>query len=526
MISDTSKLPDDPAELKKIIGKMSDTQRRYESENDLLREQVRHLYDKLYGRKSEKSQGHNPQLPLFDMPEPDPDEKEEETTEVSSHSRKKRGRKPLPDSLPRIEVVHDLSDEEKICGCGTELSRIGEEVSEKLDIIPAIIQVIRHIRPKYSCKSCEGVEDTRSAVKIAPVPPQIIPKSLASGGLLAHILTAKFTDALPFYRQEKQFSRLGTEIGRATMCNWAMKVAEKCTPLLGLIENRIRSGPLINIDETTLQVLHEPGRSPTTKSFMWVFRGETSHGTGLVYQYHQTRSGNAAAAFLRGYCGAVQSDGYKGYDFLDKKKDIVHLGCWAHARRKFHEADRARGKKAKKTGSVTVALKYIKNIYRIEKELNLKNLSVQERVKWRKEKTQPILDDFEKWLQKKSVQVAPKSLLGKAVAYTLRQWHRLTKFVNVGEATPDNNLAENAIRPFVIGRKNWLFAGTPEGARASATIYSLIETSKANNLEPYKYLRFLFEHLPLADSVEDYEKLLPFNLTVEQLELPVAWSVV
>jgi len=247
MISDTSKLPDDPAELKKIIEKMNDTHRRYESENDLLREQIRHLYDKLYGRKSEKSQGHNPQLPLFDMPEPDPDEKEEKTTEVSAHLRKKRGRKVLPDTLPRIEVVHDLSDEEKVCGCGAELTRIGEEVSEKLDIIPAIIQVIRHIRPKYSCKSCEGIEDSGPTVKIAPVPPQIIPKSLASGGLLAHILTAKFTDALPFYRQEKQFARLGADIGRATMCRWAMKVAEKCSPLLDLVEKRIRSGPLINI---------------------------------------------------------------------------------------------------------------------------------------------------------------------------------------------------------------------------------------------------------------------------------------
>ena len=283
---------------------------------------------------------------------------------------------------------------------------------------------------------------------------------------------------------------------------------------------------MINIDETTVQVLHEPGRSPTTKSFMWIFRGETPHGTGLVYQYHQTRSGDAAAGFLKGYCGAVQTDGYKGYDFLDSKKDIVHLGCWAHARRKFKEADKARGKKAKKSGSVNVALKYIRNVYGIEKELKSKNLTPEERVQFRKEKAKPILDDFEKWLRKKSTQIVPKSLLGKAVSYTLKQWHRLIKYVDVGEATPDNNLAENAIRPFVIGRKNWLFAGTPQGAQASATIYSLIETAKANNLEPYKYLRFLFENLPFVESQEDYERLLPFNLTEDQLKLPVGWSVV
>ena len=326
MISDISTLPDDPAELKRMLVNMA-------AENELLREQMRQLFDKLFGRKSEVFRGLNPQLPLFDMPEPAQDnEPEPEEVTVAPHSRKKKGRKPLPEALPRVEVVHDIPEEEKVCSCGSHLSKIGEEICEKLDLIPAIIRVIRHIRPKYSCKSCEGVEDEGATVKIAPVPPQIIPKSIASGGLLAHILTAKFEDALPFYRQEKQFTRLGVDLGRATMCNWAIKVAEHCQPLLNLLHSEILSGPLVNVDETTVQVLKEPDRSPTTKSYMWIFRGGPPNSPNVLFQYHPGRAGEIANTFLRDYQGAVQTDGYSGYNFLDSKKEVVHLGCWAHAR--------------------------------------------------------------------------------------------------------------------------------------------------------------------------------------------------
>ncbi len=267
MFSDTSTLPDDPVELKKIITRIAaeteslrqdfeaenkmlrnryeSQQQQYEAENELLREQVRQLFDKLFGRKSEKLFGGSPQLLLFDMPEPDPETEAQEQIEVPAHRKRKPGRKPLPQNLPRVEVVHDIPDEQKQCSCGARLSRIGEEVSEKLDIIPAVIRVIKHIRPQYSCKSCEGVEDDGPTVRIAPAPPQIIPKGIASGGLLAHLLTAKFEDALPFYRQEKQFARLGVELNRATMCNWAMKAAEACQPLLRLLQQDILSGPLI-----------------------------------------------------------------------------------------------------------------------------------------------------------------------------------------------------------------------------------------------------------------------------------------
>ncbi len=483
----------------------------------ILRESNALLYQKLFGPKSEKYHGENPQLPLFDMPEPDPEAEEEKTT-VNGHTRKKPGRKPLPANLPRVDVVHDITEAEKVCECGEHLVKIGEEVSEKLDIIPAVIQVIRHIRPQYVCRGCEGVESDGPTVKIAPPAPQIIPKGIASAGLLAHIITGKFVDALPFYRQEAQFKRLGVEIGRATMCNWAMKAVEACKPLLELLLEDIRSGPLIGIDETTVQVLKELGRSPTTKSYMWVFRGGDPEKPTIIYHYSPSRAGEVAKVLLGDYQGVVQTDGYSGYDFLDSKDGVVHVGCWAHARRKFVDADKAKGKKAK-TGATAVAIKAIRQIYATENKARKLGLTPDELVQLRIEEVQPVLEEFKEWLIRKSGQVVPKSLLGQAVSYTLNQWDRLFAYLKNGCVTPDNNLLENAIRPFTVGRKNWLFAGTQRGAEASAALYSLVESAKANGLDAYKYLRYIFENIPFAQSTDDYRALLPKNLTNEMLKI-------
>lgn len=216
------------------------------------------------------------------MPEPEAEEEVEEIL-IPAHNRKRRGRKTLADHLPRVEVVHDIENADNVCGCGCELSRIGEEVSEQLDVIPAKVRVIRHIRPKYTCKGCEGVSANGPVVKIAPVPPQIIPRSIASLGLLAHILTSKFVDHTPFYRQETQFGRLGVELSRSSMCNWAMQAAAACQSILNLIQDEILSGISINIDETTLQVSQEPGRSPTSTSYMWIFRRGDPGNSALIY---------------------------------------------------------------------------------------------------------------------------------------------------------------------------------------------------------------------------------------------------
>jgi len=510
---DLSQLPDDTGKLKAVI---VDLQRNYEQlradydrETTIFIEQIRLLRAQLYGRKTEKVRiGHQyATLPLFDMPEPE--ESPEKTIEVPAHTKRKPGRKPLPDDLPRVDVVHDIPEDEKVCACGARLARIGEEVSEKLDIVPAKIRVIRNIRPKYACSRCEGSEDEeRSAVRIAPVKPELLPRSIATPGLLAHVLTAKFVDHIPFYRQEKQFDRLGVDLSRGNMSNWSIKVAAACQPLLNLLKDEVLSGYCINIDETHVQVLKEPERSPKTRSYMWIFqRGDPLYPV-LIYEYHPTRSGDVAASFLRGYQGYVQTDGYSGYDFLDLAKGIVHVGCWAHARRKFKDVAKA----SKKAGSAEVALGYIQRLYHLESMARKEEWGPGRIYEMRQTRSAAILSEFRKWLLKRSLQTPPKGLLGKAISYSLNQWDRLMAYVKDGRLSMDNNLAENAIRPFVVGRKNWLFSGTPEGAEASAMLYSLIETAKANGLEPYSYLRYIFEKLPLARKLEDYEALLPWNL--------------
>ncbi len=487
-------------------------------ENKILQEQIKSLQDKLFGRKSEKTHRDDGQLSLFDIPEPDlPISKEPEQLTIAEHTRKKRGRRPLPDKLPRVDVVHELNESERQCGCGHLKSHIGQEVSEQLDYIPAKVQVIRNIRYKYVCKNCEGVEDDGPTISIARMPDQIIPKSIATPGLLAHIMTAKFADALPFYRQEKQFSRIGIDLPRSSMCNWAMKVAIACEILLVMMEDEIIKGPMINVDETTVQVLKGPRKS---KSYMWVFKGGPPDKPIILFQYHPSRSGDVASLFLKNYKGIVQTDGYIGYNFLKAKKDILHVGCWVHARRKFKEVTKAVGNQKNSSGNAGTALNYISKLYKIEKQALQKELSVDQLYNQRQSQAVPILDEFKKWLDARVEKVPPKSLLGKAIHYTLNEWPRLIRYTKNGIIRPDNNVVENAIRPFVVGRKNWLFSNTPQGAHASAAIYSLIETAKANSLEPYWYLKHLFKHLPKAMTSEEFEVLLPHNIDKDMIAGP------
>jgi transposase len=497
-----------PTDQQEIIRQLS-------QENQYLKERLNLLLAQLYGKKSEK-QSVFPvpdQISFFEDSDKEPAcEPLPEKIDVLSHTRKKAGRTPLPAELPRVDVVHDIPEDQKQCACGSELSRIGEEVSEQLNYVPARLEVIRHIRPKYACKTCEGVETEGATVKIAPVPRQIIEKSIASPGLLAHIITAKFVDALPFYRQEKQFARLGYEISRSNMANWTIQLGQRIEKLLCLLKQDILSGPLIQMDETTLQVLKEKGRLPTTKSYMWVLRGGAPGNPGIYFHYSPTRASSVAQNLLQTYQGVVQTDGYTGYDFLYNISEIGHAGCWAHARRKFMEVLKAKGKydkKKAKSGHAEQAVDFIGQLYGIEHKADKEELSPELRVSLRMEKARPVLDTFHKWLTKTGLKTPPKGLLGNAIGYTLKRWEQLTLYVNHGFVTPDNNRAENAIRPFVVGRKNWLFNDTPAGAKASAGLYSLIETARANNLNPFEYLKLLFEKLPFAETDEQLRPLLP-----------------
>ena len=521
MISKAEILPENPSLLQEIIGSLQQKNSFQEKkisflqmEIDRLENLVRLFQKQIFAPKSEVRHAPIPeQASLFESDqEPEPIQEEEKIT-VPAHSRKKPGRKPLPPDLPRIDIIHDLPEEEKICACGARLSRIGEEICEKLDYVPAVLRVERHIRPKYACKSCEGVEDDGPTVKIALPPAQLIPKSMVTPGLLAHIATAKFADGLPLYRQQKIFARHGVDLPRATLGNWLIKAAHRCQPVLELLEERIRSGPLINADESPLQVLNEPGRKNTTKSYMWVFRGGPLDSPAVLYQYRPTRSGQAALGLLDGYRGYVQSDAYNGYNYLSENFEIKRLGCMAHVRRKFMDVDKTRKKKRggenRARGLANEALDFIGELYKIEKMARREKLDFDQIRNLRKEKSRPVLDRFEVWLQAHESSAPPKSLLGNAIKYALNQWKYLDVYLEQGFLKPDNNAAENAIRPFVVGRKNWLFAGSPKGAEASATFFTLIETAKANGLEPYAFLRDMFKKLPLANSKKDFLSMLP-----------------
>ena len=495
---------------------------KYQSHIDHLEEQLRLLRNELFGRKSEKSTApdHN-QIPLFAQPASEPVlDAAAEPVEVTAHRRKKRGRKPLPAHLPRIEVIHDLSDTEKMCACGHQMEHIGQDECEKLDYVPAKIQVERHIRYKYACKHCEGLEDDGPTVRIAPPPAQLIPKGIVTAALLAHVIVSKFADGLPLYRQQKIFARLGVELSRSTLSGWVVQACERCRLLVELLAQEIRSGPLINVDETTLQVLKEPGRRNTSKSYMWLYRGGDPDKPVLVYQYAASRSGQVAEDFIGAYQGYVQSDAFAGYDRLEQKQGIRLLGCWAHARRKFVEVvkikKKIRSHRKKPQSLADEALAFMGQLYQIERQAGDQEMTTDQIHALRQAESVPILEQFKAWLDQKAPLVPPKSLLGKAIGYSLDNWHRLIVYVEDGRLKPDNNAAENAIRPFVVGRKNWLFAGHPRGAEASAVFFSLIESAKAAGLEPSSYLKFVFEKLPLVDQ-KDYTTLLPGNIAPADL---------
>jgi len=505
-------------EVRAYIGELEASKRNLEIRYEILEEKYRLALFKRFCRTSEQiSKGQANLFDVSELPETSLESIDtEETISVREHTKKKPGRKPIDPKHPRYEVVHDLSQEEKQCGCGHELVRIGEEVTEKVQVIPEQIWIERHVRPKYACHYCEGSGDEdRPAVRIAPAPKTILPRSIASASLITFILINKFVDHLPFYRQEKRFARIGIDISRQDMSNWAMAVAVILEPLIERFRRLIRAGPFVQIDETPVQVLNEPDRANTSKSYMWLARGGPPETPVTLYDYTPTRSAEYPRELLSQFNGYMQADGYQVYRMLDSESpNIVRVGCFAHVRRKFHEAAKA----SKKTGAAHEGMKYITKIYRIERELRSQELADDEFVLRRRELVEPELQRFHRWLVKKQQSVVPSTLLGKAVSYTLSEWDALVRYLDHAYITPDNNAAENSIRPFVLGRRNWLFSGSPRGAAASCTIYSLIETAKLQGLDPFAYLHYVLERAPHLTSEENWDSILPFNLDSEEIK--------
>jgi len=529
-------LPDDVDALKSLLAdqlvrneQLQADKHAVNQKNEQLKVQVLTLTEQLnlalarrYAASSEKLSPD--QIGLFDEAELDSEadldavteasaEADDDEITVAAHKRKKRGRKPLPDHLPRIDVIHEIPESERHCDHdGRLLTEIGEVISEQLDIIPAKIQVTRHIRKKYAC-------DCGQCIKTAPLPAQPIPKSMASPGLLAHITVSKYQDALPLYRQETILQRIGVELPRATLANWMIKAGHLVQPLINLMHDQLLSHDIVQMDETTVQVLKESGRKAQSKSYLWLQRGGPPQHPVVLYHYDPGRSAGVAKRLLADFKGYLQTDGYDGYNAVVAKNQLTHVGCMAHARRKFSEAVKAQGRD-KKRGKAHRGLKLIQKLYRVEKQA--RKSTPEKRYEHRQRHAKPVLDEMRTWLDQVLPQVPPSSATGKALHYLHHEWPRLIRYLDDGRLEIDNNATENAIRPFVIGRKNWLFSDSVRGVKASANLYSLIETAKANGLEPYAYLRYLFTELPKADSVEDIEALLPGNLDNNQLKVEQA----
>lgn len=482
-------------EIERLKAELALKEQQIQGLNDLIAQMRRQHY----GVKSERVPAE--QLGMFDEVEVESLEEEpveEETLTIPEYERAKRGKRlKLPEHLPREEVIIDIDS--KICSHdGTELKCIGEDVSEKLEIIPAKIKVIRTIRKKYACPKCESMTS-------APVPVELIPKSIASSSLLAYIASAKYVDALPLYRQEAIFKRIGIELHRQTMARWMITIGEKITPLITLLREELLKSNYIHMDETVVQVLDEEGKKAQSNSYMWVQARSGPHPI-VLFHYAKNRSSTHAEELLDDFHGYLHVDGYDGYQPICTKNKITRLGCWAHARRKFFDAFKSsQGSAIGKQGLV-----FFKKLYEIEEKI--KSLSIEDKLSRRQSESLVVATDFKKWVDEKLTKTPPTSLGGKALSYVANEWEFLSHCFESGEVEIDNNFIERHIRPFTIGRKNWVFSATANGATASANLYSLVETAKANGLEPFEYLNNVFKKLPLAQTEKDFLELLPVKI--------------
>lgn len=514
--------PEEIQALKNALADALGELRVVRTERDLLKEQLNRFKRQLFDAKSEVSATQQKDL-FFNEAEvegaqaqPAAEQTEDEKTEVPAHRRAKRGRKPLDAALPREVVRHELPEAERVCPHdGERLSEIGVEVSEQLDIVPQQVRVIRHERVKYACPCCDA------GLRVAQKPPQVIPKGLLSEAALAWVITSKYLDGLPLYRQAALLGRFGgTDLSRNTLAASVVRVGQAVQPVLNLLRDALLDSAIVHGDETEVQVLKEPGRKAQAKSYMWVQMTQASGigGTGppiRLFGYSPSRSTQAARTLYEGMRagGALMSDGYEPYGAIAEQHRLVHLGCWAHCRRYFHEALQALPKDQRGPEQLPARfIELIGRLYKVEADARRDNLGATALQQQRTLHSVPVLEQIEALALQHLHGVLPGSLLGKALHYVSAQWPKLVRYVDDGRWPIDNNACENAIRPFVVGRRNWLFADTVAGANASANLYSLLQTCLANGIDGYRYLRALLVALPRARTVEDFEALMPWRL--------------
>jgi len=478
-----------------------------------LMEQLRLLTHRAYGASSEKTDPK--QLSWFNEVEMEANEliAEPKMTEIEKHFRKKAksSMTKLPPNIPVEIIEHRLPKSEQICPeCTGDLHVMGKVSRKELKIVPAKATIVEHVQYTYACRCCEKAAFGVPIIK-APIDRPVIKGSFASPEIIAYIISQKFVMGMPLYRLEQELNRNGISLPRQTMSNWLLKSTEDyLMPIYETLHKILSERQILHADETVLQVLKEPGKTPQSKSYMWLFRtsGDTDEPI-VLYNYQADRKAKRAETFLSGFSGYLHTDGYSGYHNL--AKEITVVGCFAHARRKWVEALKSLPEKDRKNASAQRGKIYCDRLFALERDW--KDLSSDERYQKRQELAKPIVDELFAWL--KSIKTAPKTAFGKAVAYHLNQQQYLENYLLDGRLEISNNRAERAIKPFVIGRKNFLFANTPRGARASAIMYSIVETAKENGLIPFEYLAHIFKHAPNCDirnNIDSLQSLLPWNV--------------
>lgn len=484
--------------------------KNYEQEVERLRELVRKFKRMCFGRKSERVEDVAVEQLVFNEIEVlTRTEPEVEPKQTVSYTRGcgRQKKKPYAEELEREVVVHDLAEAEKVCSAhGEKLQEIGEEVSEKLVTYPARVVIREERTKKYIASCCESVPKQATVVSI-------LPKTIATPELLSFLIFSKFFQALPLYRLEELYKLFGVQLSRGTMARWLIVLSEKLRPIWNVLEERMFESGYMGIDATSIQVLKEKGRSPQSKSFMWI-RGSPEKGI-VLFDYHISGAGSVAKSLVEGFMGALQSDAHGAYNQLDESS-ITRLGCMMHARRKFHDAAHA---SPKGTGLAHTGFSLIRKLYDLDDLYKEKALSAEQRYLARQKEHIPVLEELKSWAMHHRPLVPPKSQIGIAFNYLLDEWERLTRYLKNGRYEMDNGWVERVIRKFAIGRNNWLFADTTDGAEASSVLYSLALTAKLNGKDPFAVMVDILKQLPLAEKIEDYERLT--NLLLSEEKVPI-----
>lgn len=511
-VTEIQRLQSEIAGRDALIVKRDERLNLFEDEVSRLHEIIREMKKRIYGPRKERWLDQD-QLGLFNEAEVEalkPEEDEEsEGVEVKPHVRKRGKRKPLPDNLPTEVRVIDLRPEEKVGPDGSPLVLrvVGKEISKKLEYTPASMSVIEYHRLKYEIVKDDG----ETGVLTAPPVPSIIPKGIATPSLLSGVVVNKYGLGLPLYRQEEMFKWSGVHLPRSTQGRWVVQAAQAARPIWNVLEEKLMSSPYVVCDETWTQVLKEDGKTAESQSFMWVRSNPSDQEKIALFDYDPSRAGGVAERLFADFDGVLQVDGYGGYNVLEKNPKITRIGCNMHGRRKFHEAKTAGADKGHSLAEQ--GLKFYQRLYDIEAKAKEQKLSNDERHELRQKESVPIWDEMKLWADANAKKVPPKSKIGKAFNYFLNEYEYLRGYLKAGHLEMDNGFVERAIKYFAIGRNNWLFSDTVEGAEASSLFYSFVVTARLNGVNPFDALTKIFTELPLAQTIEDFERLAGYILT-------------